>query len=209
MTATQHTQNMNSLKIKRDSTLKVIKGMDVRKLYQRMNQDAEGNSEPYNSLAYRELTRNRTNQGDELFQLLQDQRKVSYIPLLALRKINPDSYGQLSAETKVASLVGELGRNKQYNTWGLPHLYWEDAAKAVIELGKDAEKPLKALLKDKSKAPVWGGEEYLEYEAYGYRRCDYALAMLMSIRKQSVKNLPKSVRQREALIANLLNEPTD
>jgi hypothetical protein len=60
-------------------------------------------------------------------------------------------------------------------------VYWEDAAKALIEEDAAAQKPLSALLGDKRDAPVWGSEEVREYQEYHYRVCGYAWDLLNRI----------------------------
>ena len=77
-------------------------------------------------------------------------------------------------------LLEEFSKSTSYNLWGMPHLYWEAAALALIKCEQKAEEGLKQYLKITDPAPVWGSEEGVEYEAYMYRKCDYALAMIMS-----------------------------
>ncbi|MEJ2310515.1 MAG: hypothetical protein P8Z31_09080 [Gammaproteobacteria bacterium] len=202
----KHLTEIQELDARRSATLAEIQKMPLPQLFAKSDEDSSKLIEPYNSVAYREITRNRKDSAEQLRQYLTQQKTASYIPLLALRKIDEKAYAQIKPETKVAVLIGLLANSKSYNTWGLPHLYWEDAAEAVIELGKAAAPGLKKLLDDKTPAPVWGTEEVFEYEAYKYRRCDYALALLMAIEGEPVKDLPKSPEDRDALIANHLSE---
>jgi hypothetical protein len=164
-----------------------------------MDQDATARREPFNSPAYREVTRNRKDQGPALLQSVRTARP-SFITLLALRAVDSAAYGTVDATLRRDVLVGALAQSTSYNLWGLPHLYWEDAAKAIIELKDDAIPPLKTLLADTSSAPVWGSEEHREYEAYMYRRCDYALALILAIRGQDLKSLPTNPAERDKLI---------
>jgi hypothetical protein len=207
ITQEEHLNNINELKLKRDSTLAVIKEMPVKSLVMEMDKDAVKHREPFNSPAYREITRNRKSSGDDLLKEIENSRSLSYISILALRKVNKSAYDKI-VESKVvcATLLDEFAKTKSYNMWGLPHLYWEDAAKAIIECGKEAESGLKQFLSDKSPAPVWGSETYLEYETYLYRRCDYALAMILAIRGNDIKEIPISPEKRDAIIKELIME---
>lgn len=197
---TGHLQQMEKLKQKRVATLEKIKQMQIPELVTQMEQDVKKGREPFNSPAYREVTRNKKTEGASLLQELTTRKEVSYITLLALRSIDADRYKQVDQSLKVGILLSEFGRSESYNKWGLPHLYWEDAAKAVIESGDSAVPGLKKYLTDCKPAPVWGSEEVMEYEAYKYRRCDYALAMLMAIRGENVAEIPKSPDARDQLI---------
>ena len=85
---------------------------------------------------------------------------------------------------------------------GLHHLYWEEPAKAIIAEGQAAIGPLKALLGDQRAAPMWGSEEAAEYEAYRYRVCDYAWALLVSIRGEKLA-VPTDPSARDKLISEM------
>ena len=197
---TKHLQKMEKLEQKRLVALENIKKMEMPELVDQMDRDANKGREPFNSNAYREITRNKKSQGASLFQELTKRKEVSYITLLALRTIDSANYKTLDQQLKLDVLLGEFARSKSYNKWGIPHLYWEDAAKSVIELGKPAEPGLISFLKDCQPAPVWGSEEVIVYETYKYRRCDYALAMLMTIRGEKVADIPESPKARNELI---------
>jgi hypothetical protein len=199
----EHVKQMEELQAKRKETLAAIASMDLPALVSQMEEDARSGVEPFNSPAYREVTRQWSDQGGALRREIETRKTVSYLPLLALRKIDSRAYTSLAVELRLNALLTQLGRTKSYNKWGIPHLYWEDAAKALVELGSAAEPGLKGYLKDRSPAPVWGSEEVAEYEAYQYRRCDYALALVMEIRGQSTKELPVNPRERDALISEI------
>lgn len=190
---------MEDAATKRVATEASLRSMSLPDLIRRMDQDAAAGREPFNSPAYREVTKNRKDQGPALLQSVRTARP-SLITLLALRTVDPVAYGSLDVTIRRDALIGALAQSKSYNLWGLPHLYWEDAAKAIIELKGDAIAPLKALLTDTSPAPVWGSEEHREYEAYMYRRCDYALALILAIRGEGLKSLPTNPAERDKLI---------
>lgn len=199
----EHVRQMEELETKRQETVAKIQAMEFPALMSLMEEDSDRGIEPFNSPAYREVTNQR---GEERLRLLEEikaREAVPYLPLLALRKIDSGGYESLESDIKLHALLTEFGRSQSYNKWGLPHLYWEDAAEALVELGKEAEPGLKKYLKDRSPAPVWGSEEVAEYEAYQYRRCDYALALLMEIWGQSVKELPRDPEARDALIQEI------
>lgn len=205
-TEKQHMAQLSALKVKRDSTLRLMKEMPVKSLVIQMDKDAKMQMAPFNSSAFREITTNRKSDGNELFKEIENSRETGYISILALRKINPEAYNKLKQDAVCSVLIEQFSVTKSYNMWGLPHLYWEEAAKAIIECGKYAEDSLKKFLADKSPAPVWGSEEGLEYEAYMYRRCDYALALIMAIRGEDTREISKSAEKRDAIIKDLIME---
>ena len=192
--------DMDALKGKNDSTTKAIRALDMGGLLERLSADAKVLREPFNSPAYREMVTNRKDKGPDLLADIQKRQDANLLNLLALREIAPQSYQTLDTALRTKVLVGTLAGSIYFNLWGLPHLYWEDAAKAVVEIGAPAKPSLKALLDDTSDAPMYGSEEVAEYLDYKYRRCDYALALLMAIRGESALKLPKSPEERDRLI---------
>lgn len=202
----KHLKQMEELQAKREETLATIASMKLPALVSQMEEDARNGIEPYNSLAYREVTQRRSDQANALRSNIERRDTVSYLPLLALREIDSGEYASLAADLKLNALLAQLGRSKSYNMWGLPHLYWEDAAKALVELGRAADPGLESYLKDRSRAPVWGSEEVAEYQAYRYRRCDYALGLIMEIHGTSAKSIPRDPQKRDELIFGILQQ---
>src|SRR5258707_10232708 len=124
--------------------------------------------------------------------------RSSLLTLLVVRKASSSAYNSIETAKRVAVLTESLRTSKSFNTWGMPHVKWEYAAESLIAEGQAAEKPLTALLEDRREAPVWGSEDYLEYEQYKYRVCDYAWALLAAIRKQQIEISPNpEVRDRQ------------
>lgn len=205
ITKAQHLSDLEALKIKRDSTHAVLKQMELPALVEQMNKDSR-TREHFNSSAYREVVNNRKSESQALLEIIEKQEKVSYIPLMALRKINKKAYEETDVQLRLNALADALRETIVYNRWGIPHLYWQAPAKSMIELGGDAEKTLKSFLSDESPCAIMGYEEELEMEAYKYRRCDYALAMIMEIRDQNVKEIPKDPAGRDKMIEEILAE---
>jgi len=205
ITKAQHLSDLEALKVKRDSTHAVLKQMELPALVEQMNKDSK-TREHFNSSAYREVVNNRKSESQALFEIIQKQQKAAYIPLMALRKINKEAYDSTDVQLRLDALADALRETIVYNRWGIPHLYWQAPAKSMIELGGDAEKTLKSFLSDESPCGIMGYEEELEMEAYKYRRCDYALAMLMVIRDQNVKEIPKDPAKRDKMIEEILAE---
>lgn len=181
------------------------KAMPVPELAKKLAEDSAKDIEPFNSLAFRELTSRPGAINSDFAAYTKSADRSSFLALLVIRKMNKDSYAAISAETKAAILTDALSSAKQFNAWGLPHLYWEDAGKAVIETGLPAVGELKKMLNDKTEAPVWGSEEAMEYKKYGYRRCDYALALILEI-QQKKSEIPVKPEERDRLIDGLLKE---
>ena len=201
----QHLRNMDMLQKKRDSTLAVVRNSKLPELLGQMNKDSK-TREHFNSPAYREMTRNRKGESNALFELINQHEKVGYITLMALRKMDVELYGKTDVGLRLNALAESFRETKVYNRWGIPHLYWQAPAKSMIELGEDAEKVLKEFLKDQTKALIMGHEEELEMEMYGYRKCDYALAMIMEIKGQIVKEIPRKAAERDQMIEKILEE---
>jgi len=183
---------------KREARVKELKAMDVPALARELEAESQTRLEFFNSLSYVEMIARGKDAGGMLTPLITKTDRSSLFGLLALRQIGPEQYRQLKPELRVDILVDALKRSEYFNTWGLPHLRWTDAAKAIIEEGRGAEAPLTALLSDKRAAPVWGGEEYAEYQQYRYRVCDYAWALLNEIGGRKVE-IPKDPAARDRL----------
>jgi hypothetical protein len=114
-------------------------------------------------------------------------------------------YQEMKADFRIAVLVDALRNSQFFNTWGLPHLYWEDAAQALIEEGEAATPALMKLLDDLRPAPMWGQEEVVEYEAYKYRIRDYAWAIIMAISGEKI-DIPQDPDERDELIRKTLGQ---
>jgi hypothetical protein len=179
--------------------------MTVPQLVNRLEADAAKDVEPFNSLAYRELVSRGPQVGKELASFIKAPDRTSFLTLLALRKVHTNMYRSVDRKVTVRILIDALRTSKYFNTWGLPHLYWEDAAKAIMEQGNSAVEPLRALLQDKREAPVWGSEEVMEYRKFKYRVCDYAWALLMEIKRGKVA-IPVDPLSRDERIAAVLKE---
>jgi hypothetical protein len=183
---------------KRESRMRELKAMDVPRLARELETESQKGGEPFNSLAYSEAVSRGEGLAAGLVPLMTKPDRSSLFGLLALHKVSPNAYRQVNQELRVNALIDALKTSKYFNTWGLPHLHWEDAAKTLIEEGRAAEKGLTALLSDKRDAPVWGGEDFAEYQRYKYRVCDYAWAMLNEIRGQKVE-IPTDPAARDRL----------
>ncbi|HVS81977.1 MAG TPA: hypothetical protein VHE60_09605 [Pyrinomonadaceae bacterium] len=185
---------------KRQARTQELKSMDVPRLARELETDSQKGVEPFNSLAFAEMVARGKDAAGTLAPLITKADRSSLFGLLALRKIGPEQFGQLKPDLRVNILVDALRTSKYFNTWGLPHLSWEEAAKAIIAEGQAAERPLTALLSDKRPAPVWGSEGYAEYQRYQYRVCDYAWALLNEIHGQKVP-IPEDPAARDRLKA--------
>jgi hypothetical protein len=171
----------------------------VRDLVERMDAESKQEREPFNSLGYREIRRRGREVGAELAREIQRQDRPSFIGILALRAVNRSGYGSLDRDMVVDVLVDRLRTNRYFNAWGLPHLYWEEAGDAVVEREQAAVEPLRDLLDDDRRAPVYGSEEKFESDRYKYRVKDYAFALLRRIEGDEEK-LPTSPRERDRLM---------
>src|SRR5262245_31904373 len=99
----------------------------------------------------------------------------SYHLLMTLRKYFPSAYGQITSGQKAAILCSNLTTVIAMNDWGNPVPPWDDeAAKALLELGKDALGALLPVLKNNTAARLNGSDEATDSIAYHFRRKDFA-----------------------------------
>lgn len=196
-------RDLHLLEVKRQDYEKRLKAMTVPQLAQELASDSRKGREPFNSPAYRELVSRGQAAAAELRSTLTGADRSSFLGLLALRQISPDQYRSINPALRVSALLDALKNAQYFNAWGIPHLYWEDAAKAVIGEGSAAEPGLKALLRDKRLAPVFGSEGAAINRQYRYRVCDYAWALLNAIEHQNVQ-IPADPAQRDHLIEQRL-----
>ena len=193
-------QRLEELAEKRADRAKELQAMKIEELAAELRKDSEKGREPFNSTSYKELVSRGDKAAVELKPIVADGEKISFLLLLALRQIDEKVYQEVDAALRVTTLVDALKSSKYFNTWGLPHLYWEDAAKAIIEEREAAQGPLRRLFVDQRKAPMWGSDEVVEYENYRYRVCDYAWALSMSISGVKVE-IPADPKERDVMIS--------
>jgi hypothetical protein len=177
-----------------------VKAMDATQLAAALQADSERGLEPFNSLAFAEAISRGNAGASGLAAAMNRSDRSSLLTLLAIRQASPGTYGSIAPARRVEILVDALRASKSFNTWGLPHVRWEYASQSLIGEGAAAVKPLSALLTDKRAAPVWGSEDFLEYDRYKYRVCDYAWAMLAAIRNQRI-DIPLDPVARDRQIA--------
>ena len=180
-----------------------LRSMTVEELTQSLREESNQGRELFNSRAYAEMLRRGAAVGEELQRTIQNSDREQLLSLLSLRSINEELYASLPAEQRVGILVNALRDSRYFNTWGLPHLHWEGAARILISEGEAAEARLSDLLQDKRPAPFWGDEEMMESQAYQYRVCDYAWAMLQEIRGMEVKLDPDPEARDRAIQESL------
>jgi hypothetical protein len=187
------------LEAKRNETAAKLKAMTVPQLADRLAADSLAGREPFNSPAYREAVRRGGPDANALAGQLKAKDRSSLLGLLALRKMDAARYKALDSSFRTQVLVDALRNSKSFNAWGIPHLFWEDAAKALIEEKAEGAKALAPLLKDRRPAPVWGSESAVEASKYHYRVCDYAWALINDAEGRRVE-IPVKPEERDALI---------
>jgi len=206
------TDDQNSAKTQLETQMKTAAqtaqtyhAMDNPTLLNKLVEQSAAHKEPFNSLAYRELTqRSSVDSGALAAQVKANPNASGLLPLLLLRKNNNAAYLEIPVNVRAQVLTDALQTSKNFNTWGLPHLYLEDASNAMIETGKSTVPALRRMLSDTRPAPVFGSQEYMEYKRYNYRLCDYALFFLEKIQGNTEFRMPVSVGERDALIKGLL-----
>ncbi len=192
-------KELNSLQEKRLTYEKQLKAMNVTQLTAEMSSDSEKGREQFNSAAYREAVSRGKQAASEIKAQLKGADRSSLLGLLAIRQLDTDQYHSLAPAFRVGVLIDALKTSKYFNVWGVPGLYWEDAAKAIIEEGDAAAPSLEALLRDTRAAPVFGSEGASINQQYHYRVGDYALALLNEERHKKLE-MPADSRERDRLI---------
>lgn len=186
-------------------TAQTYKEMDNPALLKKLVEQSTAKREPFNSLAYRELKGRNDVNADSLVSLVGEMNNGNaLLPLLLLRKLNEKAYLDMPAELRATVLTDALQNSKMFNTWGLPHIYLEDASRAMLKSGKSAYPALRRMLSETRPAPVFGGQEFMEYERYKYRLCDYALFFLEKMQGNADFRMPVSVADRDSLIREML-----
>jgi len=185
-------------------TKQAYRAMDNSALLQKLMEQSKAQREPFNSPAYRELKERKDVDSKALVALVKDNSNAGgLLPLLLLRKLDNKSYLEVPVDLRVKILTDALQGSKYFNVWGLPNFYLEDASRAMVEAGKSATPPLKRLLSDTRPAPVFGSQEYMVYQQYKYRVCDYALFLLEQIAGKQDFRMPVSPVERDAVIKQM------
>jgi hypothetical protein len=192
------TETLDSAARKRAERHEKLKAMDIAQLAVELAADSEKGREPFNSSAFAETVSRGEAAAGALVPTITPDRK-SLLALLAVRRMNAGEYQKIDPAMRVSVLIDALRNSKYFNTWGMPHLKWGEAAEAIIAEGRAAEQPLRALLGDTREAPSWGSEYYNEYLRYKYRVRDYAWALLTSILGQKAE-IPLNPADRDRLI---------
>jgi hypothetical protein len=186
-------------------TAQTYKAMDNDALLKKLVEQSTAKREPFNSLAYRELRGRKDVNADALVSLVRKMNNGNaLLPLLLIRRLNERTYLDMAPELRATVLTDALQTSRTFNTWGLPHAYLEDASKAMLESGESAYPALRRMLSDTRPAPVFGSKEFMEYQRYKYRLCDYALFFLEKMQGNAGFVMPMSVADRDALISGLL-----
>ncbi|HJQ34647.1 MAG TPA: hypothetical protein VJ866_20870 [Pyrinomonadaceae bacterium] len=196
------TQALEEANKKRGERAQQLKAMNVQQLAAEMERESLKGLEPFNSTSFAEAVSRGGGIAAELSAQITKPERGSLLGLLALRRVGEDRYKALDAGLRVGVMVDALKNAKYFNAWGLPHLKWEEAAQALIAEGRAAEPQLAPLLKDERPAPVWGSEDFAEYERYKYRVRDYAWAILREIRGEKGP-IPESPAERDRLIQQM------
>jgi hypothetical protein len=191
-------EELAGLERKREDRSGELRKMDIARLAQELTADTKRGVEPFNSMAFREVVSRGSAAASSLRAAVMPEAS-SLLTLLALRQVGADEYRGIPQSVRARVLADALAQSRFFNTWGIPHLFWEEPGKAVIEEGRAMEAPLIALLDDKREARIWGSEGSLEQQRYHYRVCDYAWALLNEVRGQKIA-IPENPGERDRLI---------
>ena len=148
-------------------TAQTYHAMDNPTLLNKLVEQSTAQKEPFNSLAYRELkTRTNVDSNSLVALVKQNTDATGLLPLILLRKLDNKSYAAVPVEIRAKILTDALQNSKNFNTWGLPHLYLEDASNAMMEAGESTVPALTRMLSETRPAPLFGSQEYMEYQRY-------------------------------------------
>jgi hypothetical protein len=185
-------------------TAKTYHEMNESELERKLLEQSKQKKEPFNSLAYRELiTRKEVDPNPMIIMVRDNANADGMLPLLLLRKINYSAYLKLPMSQRIAVLTNALETSKYFNSWGIPPFYLQDASSAMLECDSTAFPSLRKILGDTRPAPVFGSQEYMLYQRYQYRVCDYALFFLRAMQTSNVNRkieMPVSAAGRDSLI---------
>jgi len=204
-------QAQQTINVQQDSIQKIVtqteesyKAMDNPTLLKKLAEQSSRLREPFNSIAYRELKGRKDVNTDTLASMVRETKNGNAIlPLLLLRSLNERTYKALPVELRSGVLTDALQRSKTFNMWGLPHLYLEEASKALLECDKSALPALERMLSDTLRAPVYGSQVAMESIRYHYRLCDYALFFIEHLQGDTTFVMPLSPADRDALIKGI------
>jgi hypothetical protein len=188
-------------------TTQTYHAMSNDDLVARLIEQSKLQQEPFNSLAYRELS-GRTNVNSEgLAEIVRNGKDGdTLLPLLLLRHLDEKAYRDVPVGVRARILANALQRSKTFNTWGIPNLYLEDASLALLECGRAIAPELRRMLGETRPAPVFGSKAAMYVKQYQLRLCDYALFYLRRLAGRADFTLPKSVAERDSLIERLRGE---
>jgi hypothetical protein len=199
-------KNKDQYKVMQDSIDRLAKATEEKframtndQLIPELEQSALKGREPFNSAPFREVIK-RKDAADPLFKSITTLTRKEYFKLMALKKLNTDLYNAVKPDSGAAILTDALANSEFFNAWGIPDVYWESSAKAIIEYGPASTPYLEKLLDDHRPAPVWGSEETAIYERFKFRVCDYALALIYALSPGDKKPLPESPQERDTMI---------
>jgi hypothetical protein len=198
-------QQLAALDAKRSAHEKELKAMNVENLVRELAAESRKGVEPFNSAAWREAVSRGAAIGPELQKLIAAgaPEPTQLLAIVALHSVSVEDYRQLDPALRATVLADSLRDSKMFNTWGIPHLFWEEPARMIIEEGAAIEPQLRKLLQDQRPAPAWGSEGASTQKEFQYRVCDYAWALLNEIK--GVKNeIPPDPKQRDAAMQLLL-----
>jgi len=195
----QQRAQLDDLTRRREVRESTFSRMNTQQLAQELTADSKRGVEPFNSLPFRLVVARGPVAAADLRASLTAPDRTSFLALLALRQVDTARYRDMMPAFRIGVLVNALDSARTFNAWGLPHLYWEAAGRALIAEGRAGAQALRPLLKDCRPAPMWGSEEVLESQRYEYRLCDYAWALTLAARGEKV-TVPLTPQARDRLI---------
>jgi hypothetical protein len=200
-------QQLAALDAKRSAHEKELKAMKVEDLVSELAAESRKGVEPFNSAAWREAVSRGAAIGPDLHKLIAAAapEPSQLLAIVALHAVSMDEYRQLDPALRATVLADSLRDSKVFNTWGIPHLFWEEPARMIVEEGVAIEPQLRKLLTDQRPAPIWGSEGATAQREFQYRVCDYAWALLNEIKGVKAE-IPPDPKQRDAAMQLLLQE---
>ncbi|MCR9144586.1 MAG: hypothetical protein NXI24_20270 [bacterium] len=133
-----------------------VKEIDGDTLSERLRYESERSVPPHLSIAVREAENAGSAAVPELLQAVRSKDAASFLALVALARLDRNTYDALPLASKREILIAALGRHSTFNAWGHPWLGSTESSDLLIGLGPAALPGLQSLFADNRFAPLIG-----------------------------------------------------
>jgi hypothetical protein len=174
----------------------------MNKLVKQLVEESQRPKARFDSTVYRQALQQGPSIVPKLVKSIKQPSYKNYLALEAVRELQPESWASIPASLRVAIYGDALKHAVIFNDWGLAGEYFDETARALMQLGEQAIPSLAVLLDDRRLAPCFGSEESTISKDYQNRVCDYAFVMISELMGQSIE-YPFDPQSRDTLIGEL------